>query len=208
MLISPTDLAIFATASLTLNLTPGNDMMFVLGQAAKGGPRAGIAASLGIATGLLVHLALVALGVAVVLARHPLLFDAIRYAGAAYLVWMAWKTLRSPAIPSARQAGSESTFAAWRDGTLVNVFNPKIIVFMFAFLPPFVHPENGSPLLQLLILGMIFNIGGTLINIAVSLFAGRISTALSGNFSFSRWFARVSATLFLVLAARLVIFDH
>ena len=79
------DLAVFMAAALMLNLTPGNDMMFVLGQSLRGGIRSGVAASLGIATGSLVHLCLVALGVAVVLARHPAVFDAIRYAGAAYL---------------------------------------------------------------------------------------------------------------------------
>ena len=70
---------------------------------------------------------------------------------------------------------------AWRDGVLVNVFNPKTIVFMFAFLPPFVRPENGAPLLQLFILGMIFNIGGTLVNCGVAIFAGSIGEKLATN---------------------------
>jgi threonine/homoserine/homoserine lactone efflux protein len=82
MLISSTDLLIFLTAALSLNLTPGNDMMYVLGQSLKGGARSGISASLGIAGGSLIHLGFVALGVAVILAQHPLLFDLIRYAGA------------------------------------------------------------------------------------------------------------------------------
>jgi threonine/homoserine/homoserine lactone efflux protein len=90
MPIETADLLVFLTAALMLNLTPGNDMMFVLGQSLKGGARVGIAASLGIATGALVHLALVAFGVAVLLAQYPAVFDFIRYAGAAYLVWIAW----------------------------------------------------------------------------------------------------------------------
>lgn len=169
------DLLVFMSAALMLNLTPGNDMMFVLGQSLRGGARTGIAASLGIATGSLIHLMLVALGVAVLLAQYPLVFDAIRFAGAAYLAWMAAQIVRSGAAAIKPTAGQNSTFVAWRDGTLVNVFNPKVLVFFFAFLPPFVRPENGQPLLQLLILGLLFNIGGTLINFAVSIFASKLS---------------------------------
>lgn len=203
MPIEWSDLLIFTAAALTLNLTPGNDMMFVLGQSMKGGTRAGIAASLGIATGLLVHLALVAAGVAVILAEHPAVFDAIRYAGAAYLVWMAIKILRQPAVAFDTGAQRSSALAAWRDGVLVNVSNPKIVVFMFALLPPFIRPENGMPLLQLFILGMVFNVGGTLINFAVAIFSGGFSGLLSRNATVARWFKRASAAFFLVLAARI-----
>lgn len=204
MLISSTDLLIFLTAALSLNLTPGNDMMYVLGQSLKGGPRTGISASLGIAGGSLIHLGFVALGVAVILAQHPLVFDLIRYAGACYLIWIAYTTLTSPMSALAHDVTQRSTFAAFRDGVLVNLFNPKIIVFMFAFLPPFIRPENGSPLLQLLILGIIFNVGGTVINCVVALFAGKIGAALSTSLNFRRWFSRISAGLFVLLAARLV----
>jgi threonine/homoserine/homoserine lactone efflux protein len=204
MPISTADLLIFLTAALSLNLTPGNDMMYVLGQSLKGGPRSGIAASLGIAGGSLIHLGFVALGVAVILAQYPLLFDLIRYAGACYLIWIAYTTLTAPLSALAPDATRRNAFKAFRDGVLVNLFNPKIIVFMFAFLPPFIRPENGSPLLQLFILGMIFNVGGTLINCLVALFAGKIGAALSTSLSFRRWFSRISAGLFLLLAARLV----
>jgi threonine/homoserine/homoserine lactone efflux protein len=204
MLISSADLLIFLTAALSLNLTPGNDMVYVLGQSLKGGARSGISASLGIAGGSLIHLGFVALGVAVILGQNPLLFDLIRYAGACYLIWIAYTTLTSPMSAITRDDVQRSTFAAFRDGVLVNLFNPKIIAFMFAFLPPFIRPENGSPLLQLLILGMIFNAGGTAINCVVALFAGKIGAALSTNLNFRRWFSRISAGLFVLLAARLV----
>lgn len=204
MLVNLPDLLVFLAAALSLNLTPGNDMMYVLGQSLKGGARTGISASLGIAGGSLIHLGFVALGVAVILAQYPLLFDLIRYAGACYLIWIAYTTLTSPMSALAQDEKQRSTFAAFRDGVLVNLFNPKIIVFMFAFLPPFIRPENGSPLLQLFILGMIFNVGGTVINCIVALFAGKISAALSTSLNFRRWFSRISAGLFVLLAARLV----
>jgi len=204
MVISWPDLAVFMAAALMLNLTPGNDMMFVLGQAMKGGARTGIAASLGIATGSLVHLALVALGVAVILSQHPTLFEAIRWAGAAYLVWLAAKTLISPTGALEVMGRKLSHFAAWRDGTLVNLLNPKVIIFMFAFLPPFVRPENGSPLLQLLTLGMIFNAGGTLVNVGVATSAATLRQSLLANKTLQRAMSFVTATIFFGLALRLV----
>lgn len=204
MLINSIDLLVFLTAALSLNLTPGNDMMYVLGQSLKGGARSGISASLGIAGGSLIHLGFVALGVAVILAQHPLLFNLIRYAGACYLIWVAHTTLTSPISALAQDEKQRGTIVAFRDGVIVNLFNPKIIVFMFAFLPPFVRPENGSPLLQLFMFGMIFNVGGTIINCIVALFAGKIGAALSTSLNFRRWFSRISAGLFVLLAARLV----
>jgi threonine/homoserine/homoserine lactone efflux protein len=204
MHFSTADLLVFTTAALSLNLTPGNDMMYVLGQSLKGGARSGVSAGFGIAVGSLIHLGFVALGVAVILAQYPVFFDIIRYAGAGYLLWIAYSTLTTPLSALKPDAKQRSTFAAFRDGVLVNLFNPKIIVFMFAFLPPFVRPENGSPLLQLFILGMIFNVGGTAINCAVAVFSGKIGEALATSMSFRKWFSRVSAGLFVLLAARLV----
>jgi threonine/homoserine/homoserine lactone efflux protein len=119
--------------------------------------------------------------------------------------WCSWRSAwrwSSAGIFTA-QGERRSSFAAWRDGVLVNSFNPKTIVFMFAFLPPFIRPENGMPLLQLFIFGMIFNIGGTAINCMVAAFAGRIGEKLSQSRRIARGFAIVSASLFLVLAARM-----
>ncbi|MGE4251742.1 MAG: LysE family translocator [Parvibaculaceae bacterium] len=203
MPIDTADLLVFLTAALALNLTPGNDMMYVLGQSMKGGVRPGLAAGFGIATGSFIHLLLVAAGMAVVLSHYPAVFDAIRWVGAAYLVWIAYKTLATPIGDLTAQGASRGSFAAWRDGVLVNSFNPKTIVFMFAFLPPFVRPENGAPLLQLFILGTLFNIGGGIINGAVALFAGSIGAKLRQSPGIAQGFRIVSASLFLLLAARL-----
>jgi threonine/homoserine/homoserine lactone efflux protein len=205
-MIDTSDLAIFLAAALTLNLTPGNDMTFVIGQSMRGGFRTGAMASLGISTGSAVHLLLVALGVAVILDRYPLFFDAIRYAGATYLIWLAWQSLRTnPPEEEAREASSSTAFAAWRDGLLVNLLNPKVIVFMFAFLPPFIRPENGAPLLQLFILGTIFNAGGTAINLIVAGAAGRLAGKVSQNRVAIRWLGRFSALILAGLAARLIL---
>jgi threonine/homoserine/homoserine lactone efflux protein len=203
MLISLPDMMVFLSAALLLNLTPGNDMMFVLGQSLKGGPARGIAASFGIATGSLVHLSLVALGVAVLLKENPLVFETIRWAGVVYLLWIAWKTLTGPGATQANVDVNGSSWRAWRDGTLVNLLNPKVIVFMFAFLPPFIRPENGMPLLQLLILGMLFNLGGTTVNVMVAALSGGIGRRLATSARLARGFAYASSAVFVALALRL-----
>jgi threonine/homoserine/homoserine lactone efflux protein len=205
MPISLPDLVVFLSAALLLNLTPGNDMMFVLGQSLKGGPKRGIAASFGIATGSLIHLALVALGLAVVLANNPMIFEAIRWAGVIYLLWLSFKALTSRRSTMGAVDVNGSTWRAWRDGMLVNLLNPKVIVFMFAFLPPFVRPENGMPLLQLLILGMLFNIGGTAINVMVALLSASIGGKLATSARVARGFAYASAMIFFALAVRLAL---
>lgn len=154
---------------------------------------------------MLLHLALVAAGVAVILAGQPAVFGAIRYAGAAYLVWIGIRTLRQPVPHLEATTPARNSLAAWRNGVLVNVFNPKIVVFMFALLPPFIKPENGMPLLQLFILGMVFNVGGILINFAVAIFSGGLGQLLSRNARVARCFTRASAALFLILAARIAL---
>ena len=203
MPIEWSDLLVFMAAALALNLTPGNDMMYVLGRGLSGGARAGIAGSLGIATGSLIHLALVALGVAVVLAEHPRVFDAIRWAGAVYLLWVAFRTLTTPIGLRQAKVEGRGLFAAWRDGMLVNLFNPKTLAFFFAFLPPFVRPENGQPLLQLFILGLLFNVGGTIVNISVAYLAGGMGEKLATNARLARALAIGSASVLAALAAKL-----
>ena len=205
MILDPQQLLIFVPAALALNLTPGNDMLFCLGQGIRSGPRAGIAASLGIATGAVVHTRLAGAGLAGLLAANPAAFEAIRWAGIAYLVWLAIGAVRGggPLQPSAARPGG--AFAAWRDGMVVNLLNPKVIVFMFAFLPQFVDPARGSPFLQFLLLGAILNIGGTAINGLVGGFAGSIGRVLAGSRRVARAFELATGAVFLALAARLAL---
>lgn len=205
MLIEPDRLMIFAVAALALNLTPGSDMLFCLGQGLRSGARAGIAASLGIATGALIHTVLAGLGLAAVLTAYPAAFETIRWAGVAYLVWLAIQAFRHP--PTAALAGTDAAAAgvwrAWRDGIAVNLLNPKVAVFVLAFLPQFVDPARGAPFLQFLLLGAVLNVGGTAINAMVGAFAGGIGRVLTTSRRLVRAFQVLSGTVFLGLAARL-----
>lgn len=204
MLIPVETLLVFAPAALALNLTPGNDMLFCLGQGMRSGARAGIAASFGIAAGGMIHTLAAALGLAALLAAHPGAFEAIRWAGIAYLVFLAVQAFRSPGLLLAPAAGRQSTpWRAFREAVMVNVLNPKVAVFILAFLPQFVDPARGSTFLQFLLLGAVFNIGGTAANLLVGVFAGRFSRWLAGRQRAARAIQMATGGIFLMLAARL-----
>lgn len=208
MLIPLDTLLVFVPAALALNLTPGNDMLFCLGQGMKSGPRAGIAASFGIATGVLIHTVAAGIGLAAVLRAHPSAFEAIRWAGVAYLAYLAVQAFRAPSpllAPTGVARGS--AFAAWRDAVIVSLLNPKVAIFVLAFLPQFVDPARGSTFLQFFALGAILNTGGTLINIAVGAFAGRLGGWIASRARLARALQMATGGIFLALAARIA-FDR
>ena len=208
MIIEPTQLLIFIPAALALNLTPGSDMLFCLGQGLKSGPKEGFFASLGIATGSIIHILMAGLGLAALLASYPLAFEIVRWIGVTYLVWLAVQAFRNPIsnLPVA-DAKRGTIFKAWREGVLVNLLNPKVVVFILAFIPQFVDPARGSVLLQFLIFGAVLNIGGTIINGIVGIFSGRIGKALVTNGKVARIFQWLTCAVFLGLAAKLA-FDR
>lgn len=204
MLIPIETLAIFIPTALALNMTPGNDMLFCLGQGIKSGPKAGNAASFGIATGAMIHTLLAGLGLAALMAAHPVALEVLRWAGIGYLVWLAigaFRTQDQHLTPL--KTKRSSAFNAWRDGIVVNLLNPKIIVFVLAFIPQFVDASRGSVLGQFLIFGLILNIGGTIINCLVGGFAGKLGAFLSRSAKVARGFQIFTGCVFLGLAAKL-----
>ena len=203
MIVEPLTLLTFIPAALALNLTPGADMLFCLGQGVRSGPKAAVAASAGISAGAFIHAAAAGLGLGALIAALPWAFDAIRWVGVAYLLWLALQSLRG----GTQSAGVVASRAAraFGDGLAVNLTNPKVILFVLAFVPQFVIPENGSILAQFLIFGMVLSLGGFIINAAVGLFAGGIGRRLTGSPVFALWLGRISAGIFAGLALRLAL---
>ena len=201
MIVDPLALAAFVPAALALNLTPGADMMFCLAQGMRGGPRPAVAASAGISAGSMVNVALAGAGLGAIVASLPGLFDAIRWAGVAYLLWLVVRTLRTPL--GAAQAPAVHPARAFRDGFLVNISNPKVILFILAFVPQFVDPARGAVLAQFLILGSVIALGGFVVNAAVGLGAGGIGRALARDRRVERGLRWASASVFGLLAVRL-----
>ncbi|MFT6675476.1 MAG: threonine/homoserine/homoserine lactone efflux protein [Sulfitobacter sp.] len=197
-------LVAFVPASLALNLTPGADMMFCLGQGLRSGPRAAVAGSAGISAGLMVHVLLAGLGLGAVIAALPWAFDVIRWVGVGYLLFLAVQSLRSGGV--GRKSGPALRPArAFATGFLVNLTNPKVIFFVLAFLPQFVVPEAGSVLLQFLMLGSTIGILGFFVNGGVGVFAGGLGRRMVSG---GRGIAWISSGIFVALAARLALMER
>ncbi len=216
-------LAFFGVAVL-LALTPGPDNVFVLLQSAQRGWRAGMAVVLGLCAGLVVHTAAVALGFAAVFAASGLAFTVLKLCGAAYLVWLAWQTLRpAPAMPASLSAATTSPMAnaqaapspaatsttqgsLWHmvgRGMLMNLSNPKVLLFFLAFLPQFADPARGPVALQLMVLGAVFMLATLLVFGAIACFSGAFGALLQRSARAQRLLAQVSALVFVGLAVRL-----
>jgi threonine/homoserine/homoserine lactone efflux protein len=202
--VEPWVLLAFVPAGLALNLTPGADMMFTLAQGLKGGPRAGMAANAGIAVGGMVHTVIAGLGLGALVAAHPVAFDVIRWAGVAYLLWLAVQSLRAGPMAVRGEVAVRSLGRVFLDGLMVNLLNPKVILFILAFLPQFVDPSR-AVLPQFLVLGLVFSLGGLVVNGVVAVFAGGVGQRLAGSAVFARWLGRVGAVIFAGLALRLAL---
>ncbi|OAN73222.1 threonine transporter RhtB [Rhodobacteraceae bacterium EhC02] len=207
MIVDPLLLLAFLPAGLALNLTPGADMMFCLGQGMRAGARPAIAASGGIAIGGLCHAAIAGLGLSTLIAVMPGALDVIRWIGVAYLLFLAVQALRVGPIEmaEARQIRPRAAFRAFLHGLAVNLTNPKVILFVLAFVPQFVDPARGAVLAQFLIYGAVLSLGGFVINGAVGVFAAGVAGRLAGNLRLARLLGWISAGIFTGLALRLAL---
>ncbi|WP_374650742.1 LysE family translocator [Dongia sp.] len=200
----------FFVAALALNLTPGADMTYVIARTATQGRAAGIAASFGIAGGSVVHTMLAAFGVSAILAHSEAAFITVKAAGAAYLLYLAWKALVAGAV-RATAPQHLAPVPLWRlfaEGMVTNILNPKVALFILAFLPQFVEPQAGPVWLQILFLGTLFNISGTVVNCIVTLSTAAAAGLLRGSAGIGRWLNRLSALVFVGLAIRLALAER
>jgi len=195
----------FVLAGLALNIVPGADMTFVIASAARGGRRDGIIASLGVGTGALVHILAAVLGLSAILASSQAAFNAIKWVGALYLLWLAVSLVRDKGGHERDDRPASSGWRLFRAAMLVNVLNPKVALFFLAFLPQFVDPQASVPAVQILCLGLWFDFAGTLVNIAIAAAAAGAAGRLrhvEWLGKAARWFA---ATLMGALAVQLAL---
>ena len=169
------EIGIFIVASTLLALAPGPDIIYVLTRAVSQGRKAGIAAALGFATGCIFHTVLAAVGVAALIRSSELAFDIVRYAGAAYLVWIGIQALRHRSSFSVEGASDARALATiYKQSVIGNILNPKVTLFFLAFLPQFVNAQAGNIGLKMTILGVVF-MGVTIVVFgAVAIFAAMI----------------------------------
>lgn len=197
-------LSVFFSASLLLALIPGPDNLFVLAQAAQRGKVAGIVVTLGLSTGIIFHTLAVALGAAALFQTSALAFNILKYAGAAYLLYLAYGAWTSSGS-SGQQCGV--SVLSWKRlygrGVVMNITNPKVSIFFLAFLPQFTDPSAGSLLPQFLVLGILFVVSTLLIFGAISLLAGWIGALLRSSTGPERILNRGAGLVFLALAVKL-----
>ncbi len=199
--MDPMLLATFMGAALILYLTPGADMMFTIASGVAGGPKAGLAAAVGISCGVLVHVCLAALGLAALVAASPVMLDVIRWIGAAYLLWLAWQSWTAKPEATAR-GGQAHIWQAAKRGFVTNILNPKVGLFVLAFLPQFTDPAVGPIWHQILILGVLLALGGILTDGLFGIFSGIMANRIRRSAGLLN---KISAVIFGGLAARLAI---
>ena len=203
------DLWLFVLSGLLLNITPGPDTLYIVGRSSTQGGRAGAVAALGIGAGTLVHICAAALGLSAILAASATAFTAVKFVGAAYLLYVGISLIRSAGAsrssPSAIVVRPAAIRSIFMQGFLTNVLNPKVALFFLAFLPQFVAVDAASKPLAFFLLGAIFNFNGTLWNLFVAWSTARLSSRLAPSAAFRRWFNRCVGSLLVFIGIRLAL---
>jgi threonine/homoserine/homoserine lactone efflux protein len=199
------DFGLFLAAAILLNLTPGPDTAYILGRSIAQGGEAGIASALGISAGTILHTSAAALGLSAILATSAVAFGIIKLVGGAYLIFLGLKMIleRSDQLSLPSNFRRRTSIAAFRQGVLTNVLNPKVALFFLAFLPQFIDPASNTKVLAFLALGLTFVTTGTIWCLILAWFASAFSERLRANKTIGQWLNRAAGTLFIFLGLRL-----
>ncbi len=194
----------YLAAATVLVLIPGPGTAWIVAQTVAGGTRRGVQAGLGLETATLIHAIAAGLGLSALLATSAMAFEVLKYAGAAYLVWLGIKAWREKGVVDAAFAASPSNGRhVYRRSVLTGVLNPKVAVFFLAFLPQFVHPERGLVWLQFIVLGVLLSLIGFSNSCLLALAIGRFGRKLSASPRIARWRQRLIGSVFVGLGVRL-----
>lgn len=196
----------FLTASILLTLAPGPDNMYLLAKSLASGARSGVALSAGLASGIVFHTTMVILGVAALLQSSPLAFTVLKFAGAAYLLYLAGKAFREQGELQLGEAGEIAAYhALYRRGVLMNVLNPKVLLFFLAFLPQFVDTASESVAWHIATLGAIFALQAFLIFSLIALCAGRVRNFILGCRNINRILGIVQGVVLMAIALAILL---
>ena len=200
------DFGFFLVAGILLNLTPGPDTAYILGRSIAQGREAGIASALGICVGSIFHTSAAALGLSAILATSALAFGAIKLLGGVYLVFLGLKMIfeRGGQLSLPSNFRRRTRNAAFRQGILTNVLNPKVALFFLAFLPQFIDPASNAKVLAFVVLGLTFVTTGTVWCVIVAWFASALRGRIRNNETIGRSLNRAAGALFVLIGVRLV----
>jgi threonine/homoserine/homoserine lactone efflux protein len=196
---------LFIATAILLIITPGQDTFFILGRSLSGGRGAGIAAALGVSAGTVVHTVLAALGLSALLATSPYAFMAVKFAGAAYLLYIGVRALlsRAQGIPGANGAASEGKWSAFRQGILTNLLNPKVALFFLALLPQFIDAASSYKVIAFVALGLSFVAMGLVWCVMLAIAAARLRGVFLRRPSMANLMNRVAGAVFIGLGLKL-----
>ena len=207
------DLGLFVLACLLLNITPGPDMLYIIGRSTGQGFRAGAAATLGVSAGCSVHITAAALGISALITASATAFTILKIAGAAYLIYVGISMMRTKPgdrplvrvsnLPALRDHGTSGLSPVFWQGFLTNALNPKVALFFLAFLPQFIALDAPTKPLAFLVLGAIFTFTATLWNLFVAWSAAKMTAAL-GSPALA-WGERLIGAFFVFLGLRLLV---
>ena len=196
----------FLIASMLLTIAPGPDIMYLLAKSLADGARSGISLALGLTTGLIFHTTLVIIGVAAIIQQSPLAFATLKYAGAAYLLYLAWGAFHAQGnlkLNAVNKSGSY--FKLYRRGVIMNVLNPKVLLFFLAFLPQFVDLNSDSVSLQIAFLGFIFGLQTLVIFSLVAICAGKVRDYILNIKNFNKIMGYIQGIVLLLISLALII---
>lgn len=197
---------VFALTGLVLNLTPGNDMLYIIARSSGQGTKSGIISALGISAGCIIHILAAVVGLSALIAKSAIAFTIIKYTGACYLVYLGIIAIinskRSLAVTT--DLKSTSGKKIFFQAAITNLLNPKVALFFLAFLPQFVSLEKGNYTFQILFLGTWFNTVGTIVNILIAILFSKIGSWLYKSPIIIKWQQRITGAILIVLGIKLV----
>jgi threonine/homoserine/homoserine lactone efflux protein len=201
------NLYIFFIASLVMNITPGNDVLYVASRSISQGTKAGIISALGIFTGCFVHILAAVLGLSIIIARSTYLFSIIKFAGAAYLIYLGVKALITKPVVDAeiKSLVKINKWKLFKQGVITDALNPKVAIFFLSFLPQFINPSSPYFKLQLFMLGFWFNVQGMLVLLIFAAILGKTKDFFKQNPKAWRIQEKITGILFIGLGIRLAL---
>ena len=205
-MIDPSTLITYILIVLGFVFIPGPATLLTMARAASSGTKVGIATGAGIAAGDLFHTSMAIVGLSAIVATSALLFSVVKYAGAAFLIYLGIRAMLDKA-PIELNGGAPTISAtrAFREAVLTEVLNPKTALFFLAFLPQFVRPEHGSITVQLAVLGLVFVLLGLVSTVVFAVGAGRLGTFLRGHPAVVKWQGKVVGTIYCAVGVRLAL---
>jgi RhtB (resistance to homoserine/threonine) family protein len=201
----------FVITGILLNLTPGNDTVFILSRSIAQGKNAGIMSALGIGTGSLIHTTFAAFGLSIIIAQSLSLFSIIKYAGAAYLIYIGIKMFleRSQLNFNPAEIATKTNFKTiYRDAVFTNVLNPKVAMFFIAFLPQFIDPNYKHSVLPFLILGISFTTTGTIWCLILAGYSSKLFSGLRNNQKISSYLNKICGIALIGLGIKVALTDR